>query len=166
VHHRGLAVAAVVALVGASCLSCTDGSGSADQSARQVAVQAQPVDLVDWWTAHPSDAPVAVDGATVVLDRRLVGSVVLSLPAVTGYQRLLVALTCSQPVEYVVQLGTQSDPAWSWTKGESCDGPNVNTYTTAELNPKEPPLRLYVMVPAGTRSDIVMYGIPPVHSTK
>jgi hypothetical protein len=162
VHRRGFAVAVAVALVGASCVSCADGSRSDDKAARQVAVQAQPVDLVAWWTAHPSDAPAAVDGATVVLDRRLVGSDVLDLPAVTGYQRLLVALTCSEPVEYVVQIGTEADPAWSWTKGESCDGPNVNTYTTAVLNPKEPPLRLYVMVPAGTRSNFVMYGIPPI----
>jgi hypothetical protein len=166
VQRRGLVVAVAVALVGASCVSCTDGSRSADQAARHVTVQAQPVDLVDWWTAHPSDAPAAVDGATVVLDRKLLGSQVLELPPVTGYQRLLVALTCSEAVEYVVQLGTQADPAWSWTKGESCDGPNVNTYTTAVLDPKEPPLRLYVMVPAGTRSDIVMYGIPPVQRIK
>jgi hypothetical protein len=159
-------VAVAVALVGTSCMSCSDRSGSADQAARQVAVQAQPVDLVDWWTAHPSDAPAAVDGATVVLDRKLLGSQVLDLPPLTGYRRLFVALTCSEAVEYVVQLGTQADPAWNWTKGESCGGPNVNTYTTAGLNPKEPPLRLYVMVPAGTRSDIVMYGIPPVQPIK
>jgi hypothetical protein len=164
VHRRGLAVAVAVVLVGAACGSCTGGSRSADESAPHVAVHAEPVDLVPWWTAHPSDAPAAVDGATVVLDRRLVGSEVLDLPPVLGYQRLLVALTCSEPAEYVVQLGTQSDPAWSWTKGESCDGPNVNTYTTAALNLKEPPLRLYVMVPAGIRSDVVVYGIPPVPS--
>jgi hypothetical protein len=122
----------------------------------------EPMSVVTWWAQHPERRPFATHDQTLLLNRRETGSQVLAVPRLTGYTKLDLIITCAKPVAYVVQVGTTSDPTWSWTKGNSCGGPNVNVYTTRMLDPKDPLHDLYVMVPAGTRYFVTLYGVPRI----
>jgi hypothetical protein len=120
----------------------------------------EPVSAVTWWAEHPDLQPPGIDDETLLLNRRGVGSQMLRVPSLTGYTKLDLILTCTEPAPYVVQVGTTSNPAWAWTKGNSCGGPNINSYTTGKLDPHNPLRDLYVMVPAGTHFFVTLYGVP------
>jgi hypothetical protein len=147
---------------------CTAGSGPAPSTASArptthgIFEGPEPVSVVTWWAHHPESQPIAAQDDTLLLNRRETGSQVLAIPRLTGYTNLDLIISCAEPVPYVVQVGTVSDPAWSWTKGNSCGGPNVNMYTTRTLDPRNQLRDLYVMVPAGTRYFVTLYGVPRV----
>jgi hypothetical protein len=120
------------------------------------------VSAVTWWAQHPELQPDDIDGDTLLLNRRGTGSQMFDLPSLSGYTGLTMLMTCSQPVPYVIQVGTESNPAWTWTKGNTCDGHPGAHFTTKVPNPHQRLQDLYVMVPAGTQYFVTLYGVPRV----
>jgi hypothetical protein len=137
-------------------------TASARPTTHGIFEQLEPVSVVTWWAQHPEREPSTIHDETLLLNRRETGSQVLPVPRLTGYTKVELIISCAEPVPYVVQVGTTSDPAWSWTKGNSCSGPSGNSYTTRTLDPRDPLRDLYVMVPAGTRYFVTLYGVPRI----
>jgi hypothetical protein len=166
-----VATAAVLATVTGAAVGCTAGSApthstpSARPTRHTIFEGPEPMSVVTWWAQHPERRPFATHAQALLLNRHEIGSQVLAVPGLTGYTKLDLIITCAESVPYVVQVGTTSDPAWSWTKGNSCGGPNINTYTTRALDPRDPLHDLYVMVPAGTRYFVTLYGVPSTVKT-
>jgi hypothetical protein len=91
-------------------------------------------DSVDsWWTSDPSLAPADQEAFTLTFNERFVGPQSIHAGGI-GAKTARVVITCSEPVAYSVNFGTEDDPEEVTTAGDSCGGPDINAYDTPVLN--------------------------------
>ncbi|MCW2503551.1 MAG: hypothetical protein JWO79_1835 [Actinomycetia bacterium] len=71
-------------------------------------------------------------------------------------------LTCNSVAPYRVELGSNGQPAATWTRGDSCGGPNINAYTSPPLSGSRVPENVRVEVPPKVKYYVTVYGLVPL----
>ena len=137
--------------------SLSQGS-SANPASSNIFEGKQPTSAADWWNSHPDDAPPWFADSQLVLNERGKGKRSFTLNGVAHYRSLSIVLTCAPAGKYRLELASAKNPVWTWTAGESCGGPGLDSFTTQLLDPKDLPNSVTVQVSGDTDYYVVLYG--------
>ncbi|WP_221469642.1 hypothetical protein [Allocatelliglobosispora scoriae] len=112
-----------------------------------------------WWVRHPDLAPDSVRRAQVLFDQKGEGDQSWPVVGTGKYDKVIVVITCNAATHYRVELGSAVDPDQIWTEGDSCGGPNINTYESPAIDRSSPPVTVHVTAPANTKYFVTLYGL-------
>ena len=110
-----------------------------------------------FWRAHPELMPKSVASAELVLNEKFTGPGTFKLPAINKSESIIVVLTCTSKVSYEVVVLDANNGQKDLTGGESCGGPNINSYRTSPFKVDSEKDVVKVIVPAGTGYYITAY---------
>jgi len=121
---------------------------------------AQPVSAAEWWKKYPHDAPAPVGGYKLLLNERGKGPRSFALASVARYGSLMMVITCVHQDKYRLEVVASRSPAWTWTGGNSCGGPYINSAQSPPIEPTNLPNSIKVQVSSETEYYLVLYGKP------
>jgi hypothetical protein len=119
-----------------------------------------PVSVVTWWKQHPAEAPAGLAKRKLLLNQRGVGPRRFNGPDMRKYTKVLMVITCTKKVAYVVRLQVLDGLSIASTSGETCGGPNLSTFESPSLTTKVRKTEVEVEIPDGTEYYVTIYGTP------
>lgn len=101
--------------------------------------------------------PKDVSTAELFLNKKSKGPGEFPAPVIKKSQSIILVITCNSKIPYEVIVQSSKNVKMDWTNGDSCGGPNVNTYRTAAFSVASQGDVIKVVVPSDTEYFITAY---------
>jgi len=117
-----------------------------------------PVSIVSWWKQHPSAAPADLSQRVLLFNHQGTGPQRFPGPDMRKYSKVLMVITCTSKVEYLVRLQVLDGLSIASTSGTSCGGPTLSAYISPFVKVVEPKTEVEVQIADGVKYFVTMYG--------
>jgi hypothetical protein len=117
-----------------------------------------PVSIVSWWKQHPSAAPADLGKRVLLFNHQGTGPQRFPGPDMRKYSKVLMIITCTSKVEYVVRLQVLDGLSIASASGSSCGGPTLSAYISPFVKVVEPKTEVEVEIADGVKYFVTLYG--------